>query len=120
MDIRGVNRIKSFLGLGTDSQRSKISQSSEQRGGQNQKNKDHPPQLNMSDEQIDQAFVVLLSSLEGSGLTAERQLINSELFFVVLSPEGSVVRKLGIREINELYFKRKMDPQPGSILKRSA
>ncbi len=120
MDIRGVNRIKSFLGMGVETQRSKVAQSSEQRGGQQKKEGDSNPQFDLKDEQIEQAFAALLLSLEGSGLSAEKINVDGALFFVVKNPNGDILRQLGQKEIAELYFKRKMDPQPGNILKRSA
>jgi hypothetical protein len=119
MDIRGVNRIKAFLGMGVDSKRSRITTSNEQRG-QQKSNQDQNQAFNMTEEQIAQAFGVLLASLEGSGLSAEKGFDDSGIYFVVKSPDGEVVRTLRDREINELYFKRKMDPQPGNILRRSA
>jgi hypothetical protein len=120
MDIRGVNRIKAFLGMGVESQRSKVAQSSEQRGSQQQKGDQPQKQFDLSHEQIEQAFSALLMSLEGSGLSAEKLLANGELFFIVKNPAGETLRRLGLIEIAELYFKRKMEPQPGNILKRSA
>jgi hypothetical protein len=120
MDIRGVNRIKSFLGMGVESHRSKIAQSSEQRGGQHQKEKDSPQNFDLKDEQVDQAFAALLLSLEGSGLSAEKVSSAGTIYFVVKNPNGETLRQLGPQEIAELYFKRKMEPSPGNILKRSA
>ncbi len=120
MDIGGVNRIKAFLGMGLDPKRSRVAPSNEQQGQRQAKQDQKDQGFDMSEEQVDQAFLALLSSLEGSGLSAEKVVEGGDIFFIVKNPEGEHVRRLGAREINELYFKRKMDPQPGNILKRSA
>jgi hypothetical protein len=121
MNIKGVNFVRGFLGTSNNPKNRAVDASSDQNPQQNQQQKNNSRKIVvLSPEQEDEAFKALLLSLQGSGLVAEKVSESSETRFLVKTPGGQLLRTISGEQILNLYVERKMESQPGALLRKSA
>lgn len=118
MDIRGVQRVKAFLGGIIDS-RQKTIDSSQDREAQREQLQRRKKQIKLTKEQEQEAFEALVKSLSGTELVAESHQEGENTVFFVKDAEGKIIRELRGLLITDLYIKR-FEATAGTLLRKSA
>jgi hypothetical protein len=121
MDVRGIQRVRAFLG-GIIDGRPRSVNASQDRDPHRDQLRERRRFLKLSKEQEEDAFQTLLRSLSGTGLSAEKIESAEGLVFVVRNQKNQVVRELRGLNITDLYLQRFEggDGSSGTLLRRSA
>jgi hypothetical protein len=123
MNIRGINRISSFLGGSVESKKdgSLSVTTSENDANAREEQRRKRRQMRLTTEQIDEAFRFLLEGLQGTGLRAEKTLEGETWTFRVFDQQNALVRELSGVQIVDLFFDRaETKTGAGTLLRRSA
>lgn len=120
MDIRGIQRVRSFFGGIVDGRQKSVDSSSDRDAHRDQL-QERRKNLRLSKEQEDEAFQSLIKSLSGTELHAERKEDESGTVFLVINTNNQVVRELRGLLITDIYLHRFDSPDSsGTLLRRSA
>lgn len=122
MSIRGIDKVQAFLGGIIDAKGRSVNAHAD-RDAQKEEQEQRRKNLQLTPEQIEEAFRALLKSLSGTDLRAEKKIDNGKPHFQVFDSSGKVIRDLRLPHITELYLKSKSgesDVHSGTLLKRSA